>query len=140
MKRIHCSAAYRSWPWTWAAGLSVWLLLGAWTAQAQSPTETKIRAEVFTNEDLIKLLDAGFEDEIILLKIDKTKLVAFDSGVAEMIKLKEHGISDTIIRVVILRANEEETLLQRMVLIQVRVSHLCILTLRQFQIFRQRLG
>ena len=29
MKRTHGSAVCRSWPWTWAVGLSVGLLLGA---------------------------------------------------------------------------------------------------------------
>ena len=118
MKHTHCNAAFTS--WTWAAGLSAWLLLGAWTAQAQSSSRTGSRAEVFSNEDLIKLLDAGFEDEIILLKIEKTKHVAFDSGTDEMIKLKEHGVSAAIIRVVILRANEEETHLLTKVQIQVQ--------------------
>ena len=118
MKRTHGSAVCRSWPWTWAVGLSVGLLLGAWTAQAQD--QDGRRAEVFTNEDLIKLLDAGFEDEIILLKIDKTKHVAFDSGVDELVKLKEHGGSVAIIQVVILRAYQEGTHLRTKVQIQVQ--------------------
>ena len=82
--------------------------------------------ETITNESLVQMKDLGFSDEVIVSKINSSDY-KFDTSIAELSKLKEAGVSPTIIALVMEKsvhntksktgiyydnANGEQTLIQ----------------------------
>jgi hypothetical protein len=55
---------------------------------------------VLQNQDVIKMAKAGFDDEIILAKIGSSKS-EFDTSTDALIRLKESGVSATVMRAVL---------------------------------------
>lgn len=62
-------------------------------AQAQSPKG----GESLTVEEVVKLSEAGFSEEVIVTRIKKNGK-AFDLNAAELVELKKIGLSDAIIK------------------------------------------
>lgn len=62
-------------------------------------------SEIITNEDIVKLVKAGFTDEIVLLQI-KRSTCAFTMSTDELIRLKAAGVSDDIIKVMLIEADK----------------------------------
>ena len=57
----------------------------------------------FGNEDVVKLLSAGFEEDIVLNAISTANPATFDTSAAGLIKLKEAGVSTAVIQKVLTR-------------------------------------
>src|SRR5713226_1408831 len=60
-------------------------------AQAQAPD-----AEALTNADVIKLVQAGISDSVIIAKI-KNSRTQFDTSPDTLIRLKQLGVSDAVL-------------------------------------------
>lgn len=73
-------------------------------------TSFLIAAETpLTNDDVIKLSKLGFAEEVIISKIMQAKDVAFNLDTDSLIKLKEQGVSQKVISVMLNRSKSMET-------------------------------
>ena len=59
--------------------------------------------EVVTNESIIQMKELGFDETIILSKINSSD-VDFDSSISALSKLKESGVSSEVIALVMQKA------------------------------------
>jgi len=62
-----------------------------------------------SNDDVIKLFKLGFSDEVIISKIMQVKDVAFNLDTDSLIKLREEGVSQKVISVMLNRSKSLET-------------------------------
>jgi HEAT repeat protein len=98
--------------------IALTVLSGAWSARALEEPEPLSR-ELFTNDDVVRMIGAGFSDELILLKMKHADCV-FSSGVDELLALKEVGASDEIIRTIIVRSEDAAKQLSNQVMVEVQ--------------------
>lgn len=62
----------------------------------------------FGNDDVIKLIKAGFSDEVVLQAIAAEKSPEFDTSADGLVALKNSGASETVIKVVLVRHAEKK--------------------------------
>jgi hypothetical protein len=70
-------------------------------ALAQEPTVTPLSRYVLTNESIITLARAGF-DELFIIERIHTSRTRFDTSVEGLVALKQAGLSEDLIRVMAL--------------------------------------
>jgi hypothetical protein len=71
-----------------------------WVLRERSAAGVPSGRAVLQNQDVIKMAKAGFDDEIILAKIGSSKS-EFDTSTDALIRLKESGVSATVMRAVL---------------------------------------
>jgi hypothetical protein len=71
--------------------------LEAQTASAQSGSQSTAAAPTFTNDDVIKLVQAQFSEATVLGKI-KSSNCDFDTSTDALIKLKRDGVSEPVLQ------------------------------------------
>lgn len=77
------------------------LALSVTPPEAQQPTTgASASGEVLTNDLVLKMVAAKFGDQIILSKIH-TSTCKFDTSIEAILKLKEAGVSDTVIQAMV---------------------------------------
>ncbi len=67
----------------------------AWAAADTPP------AEIFTNEGVVALADAGYSEAFIVLKIQSSSRTHFDVSTAGLIYLRRNAISEHLARVIL---------------------------------------
>jgi hypothetical protein len=78
--------------------LVLWaLLLIAASATAQQFTTTTLAHQPLTNENIVTLAKAGF-DELFILQLVRTSRTNFDISVEGLVGLKQAGVSEELIR------------------------------------------
>lgn len=85
-----------------AAGISVLVALGVVGFVGGM---TAARGEVITNDDVIKLVKAGLSEKIVLKKISRSQC-QFSDTTDELIRLRESGVDENIIEVMMDKAVE----------------------------------
>jgi hypothetical protein len=73
------------------------LIISPALAYAQDSAATALSRHILTNEGVITLAKAGF-DELFIVERIKTSRVRFDTTIAGLVALKEAGISEDLIR------------------------------------------
>ncbi len=73
-------------------------------AAAQDFTTTTLSRHVLTNESVIALAKAGF-DELFIVERIRTSRTKFDTSVPGLVAMKEAGVSEDLIRVMALEDN-----------------------------------
>lgn len=68
-------------------------------ASAAVTQQTSPPREILTNEDIVKLTEAGLADSVIVAKI-KGSVCKFDISTDALVALKREGVSDAVIQVV----------------------------------------
>jgi hypothetical protein len=71
--------------------------LEAQTALAQSGSQSPTAPQTFTNDDVIKLVQAQLSESVILAKI-KSSTCDFDTNTDALIKLKRAGVSEPVLQ------------------------------------------
>jgi hypothetical protein len=92
--------------WILAAGAFTTALLVAPAASAQDYAAAMMSRHVLTNEGVITLAKAGFDEMFIVERI-RTSRAKFDASVEGLVALKQAGISEDIIRVIAQRDNQD---------------------------------
>lgn len=62
----------------------------------------------FGNEDVVKLIKAGFSDEVVVQAITTEKSPAFDTSADGLVALKNVGASETVIKAILARHVEKK--------------------------------
>jgi len=75
------------------------LTAGNWGAQA-APQASTPGGETLTNEDVVKMVNAGLAEGIIIAKI-RNSSCKFDTSLDAILKLKETGVSDAVIQAMV---------------------------------------
>lgn len=73
------------------------ILLGGFYSAAAQPA----KAKPMTNDDVIALAGAGISDDVIIAKIEQTKSKGFDLSTDGIIRLKQSGVSQQVIAVML---------------------------------------
>jgi hypothetical protein len=76
----------------------VFLLLVVLPASAQQYAATTLSRHILTNDGVISLAKAGF-DELFIVERIKTSRTRFDTTVPGLIAMKEAGVSEDLIRI-----------------------------------------
>lgn len=71
------------------------LIVPAW---AEEPSETPMARHILTNESIVTLAKAGF-DELFIVERIRTSRTHFDTSVDGLVALKKAGITEDLIRV-----------------------------------------
>jgi hypothetical protein len=64
---------------------------------AQQFTVAQLAHQPLTNENVVTLANAGF-DELFILQLIRTSRTSFDTSVPALVALKESGVSEDLIR------------------------------------------
>jgi hypothetical protein len=72
------------------------LLIG-FSASAQQFTERQLKQQPLTNENVVTLAKAGF-DELFILQLIRSSRTNFDTSVQGLVVLKQAGVSEDLIR------------------------------------------
>lgn len=72
-------------------------LLIVCAASAQQFTETQLKQQPLTNENVVTLAKAGF-DELFILQLIRSSRTNFDTSVQGLVVLKQAGVSEELIR------------------------------------------
>jgi hypothetical protein len=88
-----------------AAGAALWSAQTAQQTTAPAPAKAaakkaKAGPAAMTNQDVIRLVKAGLSEELIIAKISKSK-TKFDTSVDGLVALKQAGVSDRLIAVMV---------------------------------------
>src|SRR5215471_16447363 len=78
------------------------LLAASLPAAAQEPGATPLSRHVLTNESIVTLAKAGF-DELFIIERIHTSRTHFDTSVEGMVALKQAGVSEDLIRAMALQ-------------------------------------
>ena len=73
------------------------LLLTVLLAAAQQFTVAQMKQQPLTNENVVTLAKAGF-DELFILQLIRTSRTNFDTSVQGLVVLKQAGVSEDLIR------------------------------------------
>src|SRR5579863_3845650 len=72
-------------------------LLTISAASAQQYTVTQLKQQPLTNESVVTLAKAGF-DELFIMQLIRSSRTNFDTSVAGLVVLKQAGVSEDLIR------------------------------------------
>lgn len=75
--------------------------MALWPAVAQEPDVTPLSRHLLTNDSVIMLAKAGF-DELFIIERIHTSRTRFDTSVEGLIALKQAGVTEDLIRVMAL--------------------------------------
>jgi hypothetical protein len=73
------------------------VLLTVSAAFAQQFTVSQLKQQPLTNENVVTLVKAGF-DELFLLQLIRSSRTNFDTSVSGLVVLKQAGVSEDLIR------------------------------------------
>jgi hypothetical protein len=73
------------------------LLISTLPALAQQFTESQLKHQPLTNDNIVTLAKAGF-DELFILQLIRSSRTDFDTSVPALAQLKKAGISEDLIR------------------------------------------
>ncbi len=73
------------------------LLLSLFAISAQQFTVTQLEHQPLTNDNVVTLAKAGF-DELFILQLIRSSRTNFDTSVAGLLVLKQAGVSQELIR------------------------------------------
>jgi hypothetical protein len=74
--------------------------------QTVTPAESKKAEPPFSNQDVLKLVAAGIDDEVIITKIRLAPNAAFDVSTDGLVALKKSGASKAVISAMVTRGSE----------------------------------
>ena len=100
-------------------GTGVLAIILALSASRPVLAQSTAGKQIIMNEDVIKLVSAGFTDEIVLLQI-KRSICVFDMTTDALIQLREAKVSDEVIKVMLAKADEGGVIIERKVHVQVQ--------------------
>jgi hypothetical protein len=69
--------------------------------KAAPPARAAVAAKAMTNADVIKMVQGGLGDDLIIIAIRKTSRTAFDLTADGLLDLKSKGVSATLLRVML---------------------------------------
>jgi len=72
-------------------------LLTLLSAAAQQPTVEQLKQQPLTNESVVTLAKAGF-DELFILQLIRSSRTNFDTSIQGLVVLKQAGVSEDLIR------------------------------------------
>src|SRR5215471_21860945 len=78
------------------------LLAASLPAAAQEPGATPLSRHVLTNESIVTLAKAGF-DELFIIERIRTSRTHFDTSVEGLVALKQAGLTEDVIRAIALQ-------------------------------------
>jgi hypothetical protein len=73
------------------------VLLTVLSAAAQQPNAEQMKKPPLTNESVVTLAKAGF-DELFIIQLIRSSRTNFDTSVAGLVVLKQAGVSEDLIR------------------------------------------
>ena len=73
------------------------VLFTVFLANAQQFTITQLKQQPLTNENIVTLAKAGF-DELFILQLIRSSRTTFDTSVQGLVVLKQAGVSEDLIR------------------------------------------
>lgn len=89
-----------------AAAVTIAYVLLAPGLQAQEYASALVSRHVLTNEGVITLAKAGF-DELFIVERIRTSRTKFDTSIEGLVGLKQAGLSEDVIRLITQRDNQE---------------------------------